>query len=89
MAAAASTAIPGRLGESGADEPRAWFLDRDFVATKGFTVADILMAPVLSGIKDERLIAPYPGIASYRDRRLARSAWKRTIEAYCARVEPG
>ena len=66
-----------------------WFADRDFVATKGFTVADILMAHVLSGIKDEGLIGPYPGIASYRDRCLARPAWKRTIEAYCARVEAG
>jgi glutathione S-transferase len=45
------------------------------------------MAHVLSGIKDEGLIAPYPRIASYGDRCLARPAWKRTIEAYCARVE--
>ncbi|SCU98118.1 Glutathione S-transferase domain [Cupriavidus necator] len=67
-----------------------WFADRDFVATKDFTVADILMAHVLlSGIKDQGLIAPYPGVASYRDRCLARPAWKRTIEAYCARVEAG
>ena len=54
-----------------------------------FTVADILMAHVLSGIKDEGVIAPYPGVASYRGRCLARPAWKRTIEAYCARVEAG
>jgi glutathione S-transferase len=48
------------------------------------------MAHVLcSGIKDERLIAPYAAVAAYRDRCLARPAWKRTIEAYCARVEPG
>jgi glutathione S-transferase len=66
-----------------------WFAERDFVATNSFTVADILMAHVLSGIKDEGLIAPYPGLASYRDRCLARPAWKRTIEAYCARVEAG
>ena len=66
-----------------------WFADRDFVATKGFTVADILMAHVLSGIKGTGLIAPFPGIASYRDRCLARPAWKRTIEAYYARVEAG
>jgi glutathione S-transferase len=66
-----------------------WFSDREFVATKDFTVADILMAHVLSGIKDDALIAPYPRIASYRDRCLARPAWKRTIEAYCARVEAG
>ena len=66
-----------------------WLADRDFVATKDFTVADILMVHVLSNIKDEGLIAPYRGIASYRDRCLARPAWKRTIEAYCARVEAG
>ena len=67
-----------------------WLSDRDFVATKDFTVADILMAHVLSaGIKDEGLVAPYPGVASYRDRCLARPAWKRTIEAYCDRVEVG
>ncbi len=67
-----------------------WFADRDFVATTGFTIADILMAHVLSsGIKDEGLIAPYPGLVSYRDRCFARPAWKRTIEAYSARVEAG
>jgi glutathione S-transferase len=67
-----------------------WLADRDFVATNEFTVADILMAHVLlSGIKDQELIAPYPGLASYRDRCLARPAWKRTIEAYGARVEAG
>jgi glutathione S-transferase len=65
-----------------------WLADREFVATTEFTVADILMAHVLSaGIKDESLIAPYPGVVLYRDRCLARPAWKRTIEAYCARVE--
>jgi len=67
-----------------------WFADRNFVATNDFTVADILMAHVLfSGIKDEALIAPYPAITAYRSRCLARPAWKRTIEAYSARVEAG
>ncbi|MEO8298861.1 MAG: glutathione S-transferase family protein [Burkholderiales bacterium] len=67
-----------------------WLSDRDFVATQEFTVADILMAHVLSaGIKDEGLIAPYPGVVAYRDRCLDRPAWKRTMEAYCARVEAG
>ena len=65
-----------------------WLADREFVATNDFSVADILMAHVLSsGIKDQGLIAPYPGVAAYRDRCLARPAWKRTIEAYRARVE--
>ena len=67
-----------------------WLADRDFIATNEFTVADILMAHVLSsGIKDETLIAPYPGLMSYRDRCLARPAWKRTIDTYSARVEAG
>ena len=67
-----------------------WLASRDFVATDAFTVADILMAHVLlSGIKDKALIAPYPGLARYRDRCLARPAWQRTIEAYGARVKAG
>ncbi|KQU74240.1 MULTISPECIES: glutathione S-transferase family protein [unclassified Rhizobacter] len=66
-----------------------WLANREFVATDSFTVADILMAHVLSsGIKDASLIAPYPKLASYRDRCLARPAWQRTIESYRARVEP-
>ena len=67
-----------------------WLADRDFIATTDFTVADLLMAHVLhSGIKDKGLIEPYPGLASYRDRCLARSAWQRTLKAYFARVEAG
>ena len=67
-----------------------WLADREFIATSDFTVADILMAHVLfSGIKDATLIAPYPGLVSYRDRCLARPAWQRTVEAYGARVKAG
>jgi glutathione S-transferase len=67
-----------------------WLAGREFIATNEFSIADILMAHVLSaGIKDEQLIAPYPVLMSYRERCLARLAWKRTIEAYCARVEAG
>lgn len=65
-----------------------WLADRQFIATDEFSIADILMAHVLhSGIKDQGLIAPFPGVIAYRDRCLERPAWKRTIEAYCARVE--
>jgi glutathione S-transferase len=67
-----------------------WLAGREFVATQEFTIADLLMAHVLaSGIKDEALIAPYPAVLAYRDRCLARPAWKRTLEAYFARVEAG
>jgi glutathione S-transferase len=67
-----------------------WLSGRKFIATDEFTVADILMAHVLSaGIKDDALISPYPEVVSYRGRCLARPAWQRTIDAYCARVEAG
>lgn len=65
-----------------------WLAGREFVATDEFTIADILMAHVLSaGIKDPALIAPYPSLQAYRDRCLARPAWKRAFQAYCQRVE--
>lgn len=66
-----------------------WLAGREFVATDSFTVADILMAHVLTQIKDDSLIGPYPGVAAYRDRCLARPAWKRTLERYFERVEAG
>jgi glutathione S-transferase len=66
-----------------------WLVGREFIATNDFTVADILTAHVLSVMNDEGLLEPYPGVVSYRDRCLARPGWKRTIEAYCERVEAG
>ena len=64
-----------------------WLDGREYVATESFTVADILMSHVLTEIKDDSLIEPYPRVAAYRDRCLARPAWKRTIDRYYARVE--
>ncbi len=64
-----------------------WLDRREYLATESFTVADILMSHVLKGIKDEGLIAPYTNVTSYRDRCLARPAWKRTIDNYLSRVE--
>jgi glutathione S-transferase len=67
-----------------------WFENREYVATGEFTVADILMTHVLSvGPKAEEALGPYPALAAYRQRCLARPAWKRTIEAYNARVVAG
>ena len=66
-----------------------WLAGRQFVATAEFTVADILLAHVLAVVKDEKLLAPHPGVVAYRDRCLARPAWKRAHAAYCARVEAG
>lgn len=67
-----------------------WLAGREFIATADFSVADILMTHVLSAtLHDESLIAPYPGVAAYRDRCLARPGWQRTMAAYLARVEAG
>ena len=66
-----------------------WLDGREYVATDSFTVADILMAHVLTMAKDDSLTKPYPRVAGYRDRCLARPAWKRTLDSYYARVEAG
>lgn len=64
-----------------------WMEGREYIATDAFTVADILAVHVLAVVPDEALLAPYPRVLAYRDRCLARPAWKRTFEAYCERVE--
>jgi glutathione S-transferase len=66
-----------------------WLAGREFVATAEFSVADILMAHVLTQVRDAALIGAYPGVVAYRDRCFARPAWQRTIDAYCARVVAG
>lgn len=64
-----------------------WLEGREFVATDEFTVADVLLAHVLGAIKDATLLAPHTRVKAYLARCLARPAWKRTLEQYCARVE--
>ena len=64
-----------------------WLAGRSFVATDDFTVADILMTHVLGGGTDESLVKPYPNVAAYQKRCTHRPAWKRTLDAYCERVE--
>lgn len=67
-----------------------WLADRTFVATDDFTVADILMTHVLSaGSTDQTLLEPYAHVREYLARCLDRSAWKRTLDAYSKRVQPG
>lgn len=66
-----------------------WLANREFVATNEFTVADILMTHVL-GVGDVGTgdhLKPYANIVAYRARCLERPAWKKTIGAYCERVE--
>ena len=64
-----------------------WLADRSFVATGDFTVADILMAHVLSAGTDPAMLKPYAHAQAYKTRCMDRPAWKRTIAAYCERVE--
>lgn len=65
-----------------------WLDGREWLATDAFTVADILMSHVLAGVFDDHLLEPYAGVRTYRDRCMARPAWRRTIDRYCERVEP-
>jgi glutathione S-transferase len=64
-----------------------WLEDRQFIATDTFTIADILMSHVLTQLKDEALLAPYPRVRGYQARCFARPAWRRAFERYDARVE--
>lgn len=64
-----------------------WLAGRQFIATDDFTVADILMTHVLGGGTDPELLKPCANILAYRARCLERPAWKKTLAAYCERVE--
>ena len=64
-----------------------WLTDRRFIATEDFTVADILMTHVLDAGTDQEMLKAYPNILAYRARCTERPAWKKTLEAYCERVE--
>jgi glutathione S-transferase len=65
-----------------------WLANRQFIATNEFTVADLLMAHVLGIGANQNLVTPYSNVVAFRERCLERPAWKRTIDAYCERVEP-
>jgi glutathione S-transferase len=64
-----------------------WLADRQFVATDDFTVADILMTHVLDAGTDQDLLKAYPNLVAYRARCTGRPAWRKTLDAYCQRVE--
>lgn len=64
-----------------------WLANREFVATDTFTVADILITHVLDAGADEEAIRAFPNLRAYLARCTARPAWKRTFDAYSARVE--
>ena len=57
--------------------------DREWIACADFTVADIMMAGVLRGIRKTDLMQPFPNVEAYHARCFARPAWQRTL-ALCA-----
>jgi len=60
--------------------------DREWIACADFTVADIMMAGVLRGIRKTDLMAPFPKLKAYYERCLDRPAWQRTLALYAERL---
>jgi glutathione S-transferase len=59
---------------------------REWIACADFTVADIIMASVLRGIRKTDLMEPYPQIKAYYQRAHGRPAWQRTLGLYAERL---
>ena len=59
---------------------------REWIACDDFTVADIMMACVLRGVRKTDLLDPYPSIKAYYARCFARPAWQRTLALYPERL---
>jgi len=64
-----------------------WLDSRQFIATDDFTVADILMTHVLDVGTPREMLKQYPNLVAYRERCTERPTWKKTVEAYRARVK--
>jgi glutathione S-transferase len=60
--------------------------DREWIACTDFTVADIMMASVLRGIRNSDLMEPFPKLKAYYERCHARPAWQRTLALYAERL---
>jgi glutathione S-transferase len=60
--------------------------DREWIACADFTVADIMMACVLRGIRKTDLMESFPRVKAYYQRCQARPAWQRTLSLYAARL---
>ena len=59
---------------------------REWIACADFTVADIMMACVLRGIRKTDLMEPFPRVKTYYERCQARPAWQRTLALYAERL---
>lgn len=58
----------------------------EWIASAGFSAADIIMAGVLRSIRKTDLMDPYPKMKAYYARCYARPAWQRALELYAERV---
>jgi glutathione S-transferase len=72
---------------------RRWLSDverrlegREWIARDDFTVADIMMAGVLRGVRKTDLMQPFPRVKAYYERCQARPAWQRTLSLYAERL---
>jgi glutathione S-transferase len=59
---------------------------REWIACADFTVADIMMAGVLRGIRKTDLMDPFPRVKVYHERCFSRPAWQRTLALYADRI---
>jgi glutathione S-transferase len=58
----------------------------EWIAGTDFTVADIMMAGVLRGVRKTDLMEPFPRIKAYYERCFSRPAWQRTLALYAERL---
>jgi glutathione S-transferase len=59
---------------------------REWIACADFTVADIMLAGVLRGIRKTALMDPFPRLKAYFARCQARPAWQLTLRLYAERL---
>jgi len=59
---------------------------REWIACNELTVADLMMASVLRGIRKTDLMEPFPSVKAYYERCRARPAWQRTLGLYAERL---
>ena len=59
---------------------------REWIACDHFTVAAIMMAGVLRGVRKTDLMEPFPRLKAYDERCIARPAWQRTLGLYAERL---
>jgi glutathione S-transferase len=60
--------------------------DREWIACADFTVADIMLANVLRGIRKTDMLQPLPRVKAYYERCHARPPWQRALALYAERL---